>query len=1361
MATMSQNAQTDRVVESNIPTQTKISKAVKSSVRTIQAAAILALTTTASLDAASGPEPWTWRAPLPQGNSLNDAAYSPTLDITVAVGDQSAVMTKTGNGTWTASTFSAASNGLAAITWTGDRFVAAGGSITDGFFQSADGVTWTFIPGTTDSGPSISQMASGSNATVALTWGGTAWVSNNRGATWTKKALPAIKVNGYNVTYNSLASNGSRFVAVSSGGTIMTSPDGAVWTKAISGTTAVLTSIASNGSGFIAVGSGWNSTTNKSENVILKSPDGVTWSPGAFPPPDQWGNPRYFYNGVFVHGAGYIASSVGEFFTSPDGQTWTSVGSPVFAVAGYSSSDFNAASPTASGSATLLVGHGGLVASFDGTVFQTEITGYLGGYLWGGRLSAAGLDGLFLAVDNNGSGRLIESSDGATFSATASAVTAVARVGDTLVKFADGSFESTTDGTTWTPLGSGTFEGMVSSFAGQTPGPAVVVTKEDNYDQITRQSTTTFRLYSSADWATWTAVTTPSGFSVSYSYSDYATPQVQWDGTRFVLLSPNGRLSTSANGQTWTTLPALPNDTAAYLLSSHYATGAPAANLVASFASNGTTIVARSGKLQWSQLNTNGPDRFFVFSNGAWKQAQPVEYGWTYDQNVVWTGSVFASANSEGKLNTSPDGVNWTRRELGAKVSQLVWTGGQLVGITDKFGFLTHPDGLSPLPPGPFTDISPASATASSAGEVIPVTVTSNQKWKVVEALAWVSASPLSGENNGPVQLTVAANTTPLARTGTVTIGGRSITINQASFISTSSPAQSVGYNGTTYTVDVASTLPWKITNPASTWVTANATSIPMNGTVPAGNATVTFTVKPQPNANPTVRTAVVSLGGVPHTITQEAAPRTLIGNTGTFTIPVAAKSEWTATSNATWTLLSKSSGTGAGSVVVNLSENPTTSPRTANLLVNGLNYVVTQQGQTLPLLHKGTYTGLAFTGTEPALSNGTTSVFGGITDAMGGITVTMTPTTTGNATYTSALRLNGLTYTGRGSVNTSAVPWTISGNWTAPTKPVSTAAISLNFVVDSQNTKLLRGTAVAGSGINYGLLASKPVFDGRSAIFPDAGSCVAMIGQVWPAATSISINAAGMATCAGKFVDGTPLTMSVPVFGATGLDGEWGFLFFNSIYGTKGTLGGYYYQSPDPAAQETILASGLTTAWVPARPELPSTDPSGKLADDSAQFLPSRYIKPATGQPAVIWTSGNSTTSYGLIDVPAVSPYPDMISGRVNLLNKTNVLSWDTATAPNSYKAAATFNSANGLLEGSFTIPVSHPEDPDKSLGTRVVKFYGIANQDYDNFRANDGFRAFFLSPTIKVGTLTPPGPSAETIGAVGELRITPVIAP
>jgi hypothetical protein len=104
-----------------------------------------------------------------------------------------------------------------------------------------------------------------------------------------------------------------------------------------------------------------------------------------------------------------------------------------------------------------------------------------------------------------------------------------------------------------------------------------------------------------------------------------------------------------------------------------------------------------------------GPDRFFVFRNNAWVQIQPAQALLERYEgcNIVWNGSIFASANAAGFLRTSPNGIDWTRRTLGADVKLLTWTGKQFVGLTGflleygpaYFSVITHPTGLSPTSP--------------------------------------------------------------------------------------------------------------------------------------------------------------------------------------------------------------------------------------------------------------------------------------------------------------------------------------------------------------------------------------------------------------------------------------------------------------------------------------------------------------------------------------------------------------------------------------------------------------------------------------------------------------------------------------
>lgn len=1345
--------------------------------RFLALAAILGLagfTTISPLTAHAADAAWMWRAPLPQGNTLSAAAASPdtvvVLDGAGTYQSKQILTWKSSNPSWVAPKVDTPW-GLRAVTWTGDRFVAAGERSEEGFFQSTDGINWSRIRGTSVNGAPVLQLASVGDTVVGITSNRKVWCSTDKGATWALSGeLPSDG-------YTKMASNGQIFVAVGSSGKVASSSDGKTWTTRASGTTAQFQSLASNGSGFVAVGFVFNAGLMTS--VFIKSSDGITWSQPEELPLDNWGSPRLF-NSVFRCGNGYLAYA-GEYFTSPDGSTWTSVGDEVFGNWPSSSpSDVQATSPVPGDSSkTFLFGQGGLIATFNGSNFETVVDNYLGGSISSGDIgSAAGLNNILLGVKMNG--RFIESTDSTNFTSESfSSVQAVQRIGDKLVKcsynngISSGTFESTTDGATWSRLGTANFnapdednrQGGVASFAGREQGPVVAVVLRTDTTNWPHRITP--ELYRSTDWNTWVQVPVATAGLAPYD-SGWAptapTPQVQWDGSRFLLLAQSGRLWSSTDGASWVALPALPNDTAAYL-SVNYWPGAPVSNLIYSFASNGSKIVARAGKADSGSFSARGPDRFFVYSNGSWKMTQLKEDSWGNGHNVVWNGSIFASGSRRTNLNTSPDGVTWTVRELGADVSNLVWTGSQFAGFTDFYGILTHPTGLSPVvPTGPYAEISPETLTAPSDGGIVTVDMKSDSSWSVSESLAWVTPVQSSGFYSDTIELRIAPNTTPLERTGAVkivvktlaatptTLTTKTITIKQSGYISVGGSAQIVGSAGGSPTVNVSSPSPWKVTNTAK-WLNVAAPGMSGDGTVPAGdNKTVTFTV--QPNPLTTVRTATISLGGVPFTITQEAATRAITGNAGSFSVPVASKTSWTANSDAAWAILGKTSGTGAGNVPVTLQENPTSTARNATLTINGLTYKVAQSGQTIPLLHKGTYTGIVFPGAQqPALfTESRNSVFNDISDISGGITLTVTAGSNGTATYTGTLRMNGLTYTGKGSVNSAGTPWTISGPWTTSASPARTVNVNLNFVVDSANTKLVRGTVNDGSGA-LGALAGKQIYNGSSMQYAGRAQYVAKIGKAWPAAVSVSLSKAGVATFAGKFVDGTPLTMTVPVFGATGMDTEWGLLFFNSIYGAKGTLGGFYSESSDPADPSIILSTGSTTAWLPARAELPATDIARKLADDSAahfELLP--YNKPAANQAAIIWPANGAKPGFsdGQIDIPSVPPLTDPISAQIWLDNKKNAMSFATTQGANSKKFTFAFAPATGLLEGSFTIPVSHPENGAVSLGTRVVKFYGVAKQDFDNARANDGIEAFFLSPTISVKSIKDPSKMAEIIGKV-----------
>jgi len=79
--------------------------------------------------------------------------------------------------------------------------------------------------------------------------------------------------------------------------------------------------------------------------------------------------------------------------------------------------------------------------------------------------------------------------------------------------------------------------------------------------------------------------------------------------------------------------------------------------------------------------------------------------------------------------------------------------------------------------------LTPASVGATSAGMtgIVTVTAATGCPWTATSNAAWITvATGASGSGNGTVSYSVAVNATGAARTGTLTVGGRTFTVTQA-----------------------------------------------------------------------------------------------------------------------------------------------------------------------------------------------------------------------------------------------------------------------------------------------------------------------------------------------------------------------------------------------------------------------------------------------------------------------------------------------------------------------------------------------------------------------------------------------------
>jgi hypothetical protein len=166
--------------------------------------------------------------------------------------------------------------------------------------------------------------------------------------------------------------------------------------------------------------------------------------------------------------------------------------------------------------------------------------------------------------------------------------------------------------------------------------------------------------------------------------------------------------------------------------------------------------------------------------------------------------------------------------------------------------------------------IDPATQTlAAGGGSGGPITISTSHgcSWSATTADNWITVgNPSSGTGSGSVTYSVTANT-GAARSGSIVIGPRVFTVNQAgpgctfTLDSTSASFSSAGGNGGPIKVMASSS--------ACTWTTVS--NVPwitvLTGATGTGNDTVTFQVGA--NATGSARTGTLTIAGLTFTITQ------------------------------------------------------------------------------------------------------------------------------------------------------------------------------------------------------------------------------------------------------------------------------------------------------------------------------------------------------------------------------------------------------------------------------------------------------------------------------------------------------------
>jgi len=136
---------------------------------------------------------------------------------------------------------------------------------------------------------------------------------------------------------------------------------------------------------------------------------------------------------------------------------------------------------------------------------------------------------------------------------------------------------------------------------------------------------------------------------------------------------------------------------------------------------------------------------------------------WTNIIEKNGTGPWTALGNSGATMTSSPNGSGRTSFTL-----------------TDVQGrhFMRLAITSTSTPPS-VTSISPTASSLYAANSIATIQVTSNTTWTAASDRSWAVVSPASGNGNGTVTVTCAANT-GVARSTTITIGGQTCVLTQA-----------------------------------------------------------------------------------------------------------------------------------------------------------------------------------------------------------------------------------------------------------------------------------------------------------------------------------------------------------------------------------------------------------------------------------------------------------------------------------------------------------------------------------------------------------------------------------------------------
>ena len=303
----------------------------------------------------------------------------------------------------------------------------------------------------------------------------------------------------------------------------------------------------------------------------------------------------------------------------------------------------------------------------------------------------------------------------------------------------------------------------------------------------------------------------------------------------------------ASTAQAWlhTTSAGSGNGTVSYTVDANTSTTARSGSITVS---GQTFTVNQAGITCTFTLNTTSASHGAGAESGSFGVTATAGCAWSASTAQAWLHTTSAGSGNGTVSYTVDANTSTTARSGSITVSGQTFTVNQ-AGITCTY------------------TLSASSASYGSAATSGSYTVTTlaGCSWSATTVQTWLHTTS-SGSGNGTVSYTVDANTSTAARSGTITVGGQTFTVNQSGVVTctyslnTTSASHGSAAGSGSFGVTAAAGCAWSATT-AQTWLHTTSSG--------SGNGTVNYTV--DANTGTSARSGSITVAGQIFSISQSA----------------------------------------------------------------------------------------------------------------------------------------------------------------------------------------------------------------------------------------------------------------------------------------------------------------------------------------------------------------------------------------------------------------------------------------------------------------------------------------------------------